>query len=59
MILFDVHWFSEMSDDEIMKVIIGSIIGTPSSKRFEDQQLYIIYKYVTSSNVSFVANIIY
>ncbi len=36
---------------------IAAILDMWSSWRFEDQQLYEIYKYVTSSNVGFVANI--
>ncbi len=36
---------------------IIAILGILSSQRFKDQQLDVIYKYVNSSNVGFVANI--
>ncbi len=38
---------------------IVAILGIHSSQRFKDQQLYVIYKYITSSNIGFVANITY
>ncbi len=38
---------------------IVAILGIWSLQRFKDQQLYIIYKYVTPSNIGFVANITY
>ncbi len=38
---------------------IFAILGFQSSQRFKGHQLYIIYKYVTSSNVGIVANIAY
>ncbi len=40
-------------------VPIIAILGIQYSQRFKDQQLYVIYKYVTSSNVGFVAKITY
>ncbi len=38
---------------------IVAILGIWSLQMFKDQQLYVIYKYVISSNVGFVANITY
>ncbi len=38
---------------------IVAILGIWSSQRFKDHQLYVIYKYDTSSNVGFVASITY
>ncbi len=38
---------------------IVAILGIRSLQKFKDQQLYVIYKYVTCSNIGFVANITY
>ncbi len=38
---------------------IVAVLGIQYLQRFKDQQRYVIYKYVTSSNIGFVANITY